>query len=55
VSFLASSWRYLVAEGLDFPGVLTIETLSTRTVAHYAYVKIGKADQGNYKNNETSF
>ncbi|GFS27019.1 endonuclease-reverse transcriptase [Elysia marginata] len=33
----------------------TIETLSTRTVSQYAYVKIGKADQGNYKNKETSF
>ncbi|GFS24152.1 hypothetical protein ElyMa_001656500 [Elysia marginata] len=33
----------------------TVKPLSTRTVSHYAYVKIGKADQGNYKNNETSF
>ncbi|GFR80121.1 hypothetical protein ElyMa_000573400 [Elysia marginata] len=32
-----------------------LETLSTRTVSLYAYVKIGKADRGNYKNNKNSF
>ncbi|GFR67714.1 tumor necrosis factor ligand superfamily member 10 [Elysia marginata] len=34
---------YLVAESLNLPGVLAIlETLSTRTVSYYAYVKIEK-------------